>query len=398
MCQPKSQTAKSNSESGSILVMAAISMLALILAVGLAVDISHFYAVQTEMQNAADAAALSGASAFDSTATGIQLAQQRAVAEMNNYEFNNQDINFDAAPNNVYFSSDYNALQSFLYGVAGACPGAASGSVKNAGDITTNADAAQIRFIGVCVPVPQSIGASFAASVISPVTLRGKAIAGQSPPLTGLCDIVAPMGLIDDPAISNDVEFVGTHVYELRQPGGNQVSPGNYQLLEICGTGGNNVRNALQGNCGGCFRVGDEMPPKTGVTQGPARQGWNDRFDSDLVIKNNITKAEYDTIKKQYDNPATQASVPSADINTNGSFGRRILVVPAIDQNDVVNCGGSNCTFTVTGFYAFFLQSRVPNGNVTITAEFIDRWTVPSGEYEPGGTPIPSLTFPVLYR
>src|SRR5262245_49477164 len=83
---------KLSSERGSILAMSAISMLAILLAVGLCVDISHMYLVGTELQNAADAAALAGASALDSTAGGIHKAVDRAVETMNKFEFNRTDV------------------------------------------------------------------------------------------------------------------------------------------------------------------------------------------------------------------------------------------------------------------------------------------------------------------
>jgi len=407
----KSCPSEKKGERGAILALTAISLLALVLAVGLAVDISHFYVVQTEMQNAADAAALSGASGLDSKVSGIQLAQQRAIAGMNNYEFNNRDINFDATPDNVYFSSNFVALETFLK-VPGCPTTQPPDEVKTAEDIVTDDEAEDIaediRYVGVCVPAPAATGVFFAQAVsliddenpiLQPITQRGWAIAGQSPPLTGLCDIVAPMGLVDDPAIDNATEFVGTKVYDLRQRGGGQVSPGNYQLLEICGTGGNNVRDALLGNCSGCFSIGDTVPPKTGVTQGPVRQGWNARFDSDLIIANNIDHDTYLRTKAQYESPSTDDDTfEPGDINADGSYGRRIIIVPSIDKAAIEACNGSNCLFPITGFYAFFLQARVPNGNTTITAEFISEWTVPSGEYGGGGTPIPAATMPVLYR
>jgi uncharacterized membrane protein len=45
-------------ERGSVLTLSAIAMLGVLLAVGLGVDISHFYLAKTELQNAADAAPL----------------------------------------------------------------------------------------------------------------------------------------------------------------------------------------------------------------------------------------------------------------------------------------------------------------------------------------------------
>ena len=58
-------------ERGSILAMSAMGMLTVVLAAGLGVDISHFYLVKAELQNAADASALAAASAINSNPSGI---------------------------------------------------------------------------------------------------------------------------------------------------------------------------------------------------------------------------------------------------------------------------------------------------------------------------------------
>src|SRR5215510_12628641 len=100
-------------ERGAVLAVTAISMLVLILALGLCADISHFYSVQTELQNAADASALAGASALNNTAAGIDVARAKAVAQMNNYEFNHNSIGF--TDTNLYFASTFDSLQNFLY-------------------------------------------------------------------------------------------------------------------------------------------------------------------------------------------------------------------------------------------------------------------------------------------
>src|SRR5215510_15022469 len=72
---------------GSVLAMSAISMLALLLATGLAVDISHFYTAKAELQNAADAASLAAASQLNSTSGGIKLAVVEATKALNKYNF-----------------------------------------------------------------------------------------------------------------------------------------------------------------------------------------------------------------------------------------------------------------------------------------------------------------------
>ena len=83
------QTETRKRERGSILATSAIGMLSILLAVGLGVDISRFYLAKTELQNAADAAALAAVSALNTSALGITKAADRAVASMNNYDFNN---------------------------------------------------------------------------------------------------------------------------------------------------------------------------------------------------------------------------------------------------------------------------------------------------------------------
>src|SRR5262245_46728827 len=78
-----------NTERGAILALAAIGMGALVLSAAVCIDISHMYLVGTELQNAADAAALSAASRLNSSASGITRAVDRAVDSVNRYEFNN---------------------------------------------------------------------------------------------------------------------------------------------------------------------------------------------------------------------------------------------------------------------------------------------------------------------
>ena len=61
------QAGSAKRERGSVLATSAIGMLSLLLAVGLGIDISRFYLTKTELQNAADAAALAAVSALDTS-------------------------------------------------------------------------------------------------------------------------------------------------------------------------------------------------------------------------------------------------------------------------------------------------------------------------------------------
>src|SRR4029450_2157182 len=86
------------SERGNVLAYTVLSALFLFLAVGLGVDLSHFYLAKTEMQNAADAAALAGASALTlPNPDRITAAVDRAVELLNTnkYNFNNKNFVVD---------------------------------------------------------------------------------------------------------------------------------------------------------------------------------------------------------------------------------------------------------------------------------------------------------------
>src|SRR5689334_15505755 len=130
-------------ERGSILATSAIGMLAVMLAVGLGIDISRFYLTKTELQNAADAAALAGVSGLNGGSPGITKAADRAVAAMNNYNFNKTNVSFPRA--NVLFAVNLNG------------PYVSEGSASAA---PTN-----IRFVKVTTPA-ESVGVSFAAFVL----------------------------------------------------------------------------------------------------------------------------------------------------------------------------------------------------------------------------------------
>src|SRR5882724_5174794 len=129
-------------ERGSILALSAIGMLSVLLAVGLGVDISRFYLAKAELQNAADAAALAGASALNSHPTGISDAVARATQAMNKYDFNNTGVSLPDT--NVLFSVSLN-----------------SGWMDAA---SAQGSAANIKFVKVTTS-PSAIAVSFAKMV-----------------------------------------------------------------------------------------------------------------------------------------------------------------------------------------------------------------------------------------
>jgi Flp pilus assembly protein TadG len=125
-------------ERGNVLAFTVISVLFLFLAVGLGADLSHLYMVKNELQNAADSAALAGASALlIPQPDRIPTAVQRAVDTMNKNKYNFNSQNFEE----VLPKTDQAALVEFAVNVDGPFMSAAAAVGNN-----------NIRFIKVDTP------------------------------------------------------------------------------------------------------------------------------------------------------------------------------------------------------------------------------------------------------
>jgi Flp pilus assembly protein TadG len=377
-------------ERGSILAMSALGMLSVVLAVGLGVDISHFYLVKAELQNAADASALAAASAINSKPSGIIEGTNRAVKAMNSYEFNNTNIVFSAA--NVTWSKN---LESGYMSVA---------------DASSPAQAADIRFVKITTP-DSPVGVSFAATVLGgSKNLSASATAGLSVPLNVSCNFIPLSVLIDD---DTSLLVPGT-VYTIRANTGGSPSPGNYQILAVAGRGGVDVGFGIGAGVDACAKAGEvySVDTKPGLTSGKVRTGINSRFDDyggsqldplmeppDTNVKENITWDDYSKYlgcgrpgaigcNSQY------VKTPTHD----GVDMRRVVLIPLVKVSEYDQ---GRDTVRFFRFGAFFLRTKAGSGNGgDIQAEYIeDRIAVGEGGYDPtaaAGDPL--LAAPVLYK
>lgn len=389
----RKQNGKWSSQRGSILAVSAIGMVAILLAVGLAVDISHLYLVGTELQNAADAAALAGASALNSGSSGITMAVDRAVATMNKYEFNGTGVTINRE--DVSFAVN---LSEFDGGGTGKSEAAAAASPQN------------IRFVQVTVP-PKSVSIFFATVALAgnTIDLTRRAVAGQSVAINFICNI-APFSVVQDdvtgaplnpdPGCPNQTVFTQGCTYTFRLSSGSGVSAGNYLILALGGDrGGADLRRRLGIGDDNCHTLCETASTEPGVTAGPVRQGLNTRFDiyegagldptnfpPDTNIRQNITYAQY--ISGDFNQAPTHPGVPD----------RRVLVIPIINKSEY-NQGRNEVR--ICRFGAFFMRQQVGGGNGgDLRAEYVsDRVILGDGGYNPGGGPgNPQLTVPVLYR
>lgn len=362
-------------ERGSVLALSTVGMVAFLAAVGLCVDVSHFYVVNAELQNAADAAALAGASALNSQPAGITKAVARATEELkNNYDFNNKVAEID--DDNVSFAVNLD------------------GPYVSAADAQGAAE--NIRFVRVVVP-PKAVGVFFAQLALktSSIDLSREATAGMSMPPNVFCDWI-PLTVIEDPADP----LVPTRAYTLRAAPQNSVSSGNYQILAVNGRGGEDVREDIARGIRECAGPGSvyTKDTKPGVAAGAVRQGINTRFDDyaagmdpatyppDTNVKEYIEHRNYGL--PGYQEPPAHTGVP----------GRRLVLVPIVRKEEFEN---GRDTVTFDRFALFFLQTKVGNGNGgDFQAEYVGtRTAYGAGAYVPGGGPVsPELAMPVIYR
>jgi hypothetical protein len=204
-----------------------------------------------------------------------------------------------------------------------------------------------------------------------------------------------PLSVIDD-----DVSVITPgNMYTIRAAPKNSVSPGNYQILAIDGSGGSDDRIGLASGVQNPVGPGGTVSTKPGVTSGPVRQGLNTRFDDyasqldpvsyppDTNIAEGITYAQY-----------VNGTVTQSPAHT-GVPGRRIVLIPIVKKSEFDN---GRDTVTIDRFGAFFLRTGVSNGNGgDIQAEYIgEAISVGQGGYNPNGPANagPPITKPVLYK
>ena len=346
-------------------------MLAILLAVGLGVDISRFYLVKTELQNGADAAAIAAVSALNGAPKVIDDALAAVAKAANNYNFNKTGIKIT----NVEFSA---SLENGYMPASGA---------KGTGT------AASIRFVRVTTE-PSPVAVSFAALVLGKSkNVKATATAGYSVPLTNICDFL-PVAVID-----YGTPIAPGFTYTFRAQSGAMISPGNYQILALAGSGGNDARVGLGAGVDACAGPGAvyNVDTKTGVTAGAVRQGINTRFDDygsnnvnpvdmppDLNIQENINYDQY------------KAGSPTKAPSHTGFRNRRVVYIPIVKASEF-DQGRNTVKFDRIG--QFFLQTKVGgSGNGDLVAEYIDDITVGIGSYSPGGGSSPLVTTPVLYK
>jgi len=388
-------------ERGSVMIMTAILMAGIVLAVGLCIDVARMYMVRTELQNAADAAALAAARELDSGAGGIQDAVTRATTIINNYGFNHAAVNISAT--NVQFAINLN------------------GSYVSAA--TAAANPTNYRFVKVTTQ-SASTPMLFSARVLGANHTESRnAVAGMSVGINTICDFF-PFAVALKDSDTTDVGFTPpapNTVMTLNFVQGNGSSmtlkDKDYIIIEVPEIAGNGAKETIQLAAGvtqACLGLGQNVQfhatPSSNQNNGPKQivDGSSTRFNLYANGPGNLNATDFppDTniaqgiTFQQYDD-RTVVTPPSPGP---GQDQRRILIVPIVAPGTYT---GTPVSAPTLKFGAFFLKSlptvdspcsKVNDGCAHFQVEWIDeRLVIGRGSYTPGaGTT--SLTLPVLYK
>lgn len=371
-----------NDERGAAMVVSVIGMLALILATGLAVDISHFYTAKAELQTAADAAALAAAGQLNSTKGGIKMAVTEGTKALNEYDFS-KPVTLTSA--NFTFATNLN------------------GTYVDFATAQTSPDT--VRFVKVVVP-PQAVGVTFSQMVLGGTKDVGAtATGGMSVGLT-MNKFYTAFTFVETAA----APLTRGTSYSLAPKAYNDSSPNSYRVLTLAdGSAGSPLVLTgpihAYGYSQGGYKVAQlSATSPAGNLTAPsmcrsAQVGVNTRFGDytvhpnvnatdeppDLIVQENITFDQYNNMLAD----------PAVTKTTGGVKNRRVITLPIVDQTDY-----NTTTRNVTGdrLGAFFIKKKVGT-SCALEVEYIgEPLAVPMGTYTPGEPQAHELTVPVLYK
>lgn len=198
-------------QQGAVAIIVAICLVVLIGMLGLVLDLGHLYVTKTELQNAADAAALSGAKELDGKLTGINRAITRATEAAGKNKYNLHATTLQITSGNMR---------------VGACPQPVC--MVPISSITSDWLAADKTFLEVNTG-SRRIGAWFAqvmATVHSNLATSAVAVAGKY-----TADIT-PIAIckLDDPGTTNELGYERGMSYKVSQA--NPIGPGTMYWID----------------------------------------------------------------------------------------------------------------------------------------------------------------------
>jgi len=336
-------------ERGSILIWVALFILVMLAFVALGVDGAKLMATRTQLQNAADAGALAGASEV-SPLTGV-IDQGRAVARAR-----------ATAAKNKAFIGEPRPVEDAV--------------VSFPRDIQCQVDVTRTGPTAIVTHIAQVVGVR---------TLDAQATATAEVTKPDCVFGLRPLGVGNS---TEPFDYVVGQEYALIEG----FAAGNYQHLDfsqmdppmqppcsegpcagVPSQGGALLRCMIEHGLGCCVDQDRLIRVQTGVSSGPVGQAIDALFD------------DFDDIQTQY--PASQTNTYPV-YKAAGGNDSRVVVVPLVE---FIPPGGTgnNVWAKVNGFAAFFLKRRFNAGQKTFYGEYIQ--LVVPGEGNGGNGTVKSI-------
>lgn len=247
-------------ESGAVAAVYALALPALLAAGGIAFDFARMAALDTELQTAADQAALAAASQLDGTTDARTRATTAAQTLITNQtRFANDGLGA---------AIGIDALNIEFYVDKAGTDLADNDGEANFVNVTVNTRTANYAL----TPIVGAFSADMSAEAFAGV---GSAICGVVPFF--ICNPTEPVGNTDPYYPVGVTPGVGIVMGE----GGSQWGPGNFGFIETLGSGAANAAEALASNAlfSSCVQTDQNVTTETGNILNAVRDSLNIRFD-----------------------------------------------------------------------------------------------------------------------
>ena len=267
-------------ETGATLAYVALMITVMLGVIGLSYDLGRHYILSTELQKAADAAAVSGAYQLDdSDDQATVLARVTQAVQSAPVTVNSQKLG--ATAGNVAIAS-VSLLNSIPASDDDPITAANEGTPYRYVEVTTEAVVSNNIFSRILPGQPNTISLQRTA-----VARKGRAVCQVTPlAVCNPAEATEGAGAAFDPA-----DYYGRQILVRETGPGSQWAPGNFGFLSVpgFGNGAQGLANALGiGGAPICFGAGVETEP--GQTNG-ARNALNTRFD---LYENPFAKSKSD--------------------------------------------------------------------------------------------------------
>lgn len=327
----RSLTATEKRQKGAVSVLMAISLVAISMMAALALDGGHMLLNKTRLQNAVDAAALSGAKTLSQVTGGSNVSSTTRTAALNTLTQNANAVGNDELETAVAGNPGAFAVVELAASVYGpfSYPGPTDAKY-------VRVSVPSYRLTGFFWGVVQALG----AGGLGDKAVAAIATAGPSP--SSPCDL-APLMVCGDPTQYDPsagmfwgYRFGDLEVLKTAAGNSSPIGPGNFQLLDF-GSGGKAVKEELAGGGSICRDVGDNVQTEPGNKVGPTSQGLNTRFgiynggqiDASMYPPDLVTTSSTPGMKDNGSGPEYQGQ-PVISSNGNLSAGGAAI----LDYND----------------------------------------------------------------